>query len=308
LGLKRVVRNGIGTILAWMLISLGRLKNAKHMAFSQNVILPIAFHNPDKKLFSRTILWLRKNGFVFLSLNQLIDIIIHKTACPQGAVWISLDDGWKDNIEHVIPAVVKLDIPVTIFICTGAVEEGTFWWRKVQICPKAILKESSKVETLKQIPESERQEIIGQIDRACNTFPREAMSIEEVKNIASIPQVTIGTHTVSHPILPNCPDDQIEYELKESKRKLEGWTGKKIIAFAYPNGSFDGREKRILETCGYKFAATTESKFATADTNAYLFPRHVVMDDGSFSENLCHALGVWQTVVKRLKLLAGKTV
>jgi poly-beta-1,6-N-acetyl-D-glucosamine N-deacetylase len=301
---KRGARNSAGTVLAIMLIALGYVRRAKKQAFQKDVILAIAFHNPTSKLFRKIVYWLQKNGFVFISSGRLIDILNKKEPCPRGAVWISLDDGWQGNASNVLPLAVQYNIPITIFVCTDAIEEGTYWWRKVSLSPHLIPVEFRQVNSIKKLPENERHRIIELIDRTANIFPREAMTIEEIKRIASIPQVNIGAHTASHPILPNCPERQVEYELEESKRKLEEWTGKKITTFAYPNGSFDGRERRPMETYGYELAATTESKFATADTDAYLFPRNLLMDDGSFLENLCHALGVWEPAVKKLKQLA----
>ena len=46
--------------------------------------------------------------------------------------WITFDDGWRDNIDNVIPTLTELDIPATFFISTYAVEKsGYFWWTAV---------------------------------------------------------------------------------------------------------------------------------------------------------------------------------
>jgi poly-beta-1,6-N-acetyl-D-glucosamine N-deacetylase len=298
---KKLVRNTTGGLLATILIALGYVQKAKRRAKQKDTILAISFHNPNSRLFKKTVTWFQKNGFVFISSAQLIDILNRRSTCPPGAVWVSLDDGWQGNLSNVVPLAEQYNVPITIFICTDAVEEGTFWWRKATLASHLLPAGFRNIESIKKLPEDGRKRVIGMIDRAGTSFPREAMTIEEIKTIASIPQVTIGSHTASHPILPNCPDGQIQNEFTASKRKLEEWTGKKVTAFAYPNGSFDGRERELLKTGGYQVAATTESKFGTADTDAYLFPRNLLMDDGSFSENLCHALGIWQPIIRKLK-------
>jgi peptidoglycan/xylan/chitin deacetylase (PgdA/CDA1 family) len=134
--LKKALRNSIGYILAIVLIILGYVRRAKIKALQTNAILAIGFHHPDAKLFKNVITWLGKNGFVFISSSHLIDILDKKEPCPPGAVWVSLDDGWRGNINNVIPVVIKYNIPITIFICTGAMEDGTYWWRKVQLSRK----------------------------------------------------------------------------------------------------------------------------------------------------------------------------
>ena len=299
--LKRSLRNSVSWLLATALFLSGRVKNAKGQSFQDDIITTIAFHNPNRKLFHDIIVWLKRNGYVFMATDQLIKVLNQEILCPRGAAWISLDDGWKDNIDNVIPVVLQHDIPITIFIYTGAVEEGAFWWRKVAQSGHLLPVKYRDAGAIRELPDDARRQILSSLDQHEIGFQREAMTIEDVKSIAALPQVTIGTHTVTHPVLPNCTDAQVEYELIESKRQLEGWTGKPVTAFAYPNGSFSGRERRFLEKGGYELAVTTESKFGRASGDRYLFPRNVVMDDGSLSENICHVLGIWEPLVKRLK-------
>ena len=299
--LKRVIRNGAGFLLATILILLGFLRSARKKAFEQDVITPIAFHNPSEKLFRKMAVWFQKKGFVFISTAQLLDILSGRAVCPRGAIWLSLDDGWRDNLSNVIPIANKYHIPITIFICTGAVEEGAFWWRKVTQFPDLVPPQFRDVDTLKKQPEEIRMQIIRHIDEAGVSPPREAMTVDEVKGISVITEIDLGAHTDTHPILPNCNEELIEDEIAESTRKLEEWTGKNITVFAYPNGSYDGRERQFLEAKGYKLAATTEERSAGVNSDPYFFPRHIVMDDGSFAENICHALGVWAPVIKKIK-------
>ena len=154
---------------------------------------------------------------------------------------------------------------------------------------------------IRKLPEHLRRQVLKSISQAGLSFKREAMTVEDIRSIAALPQVTLGAHTVSHPILPNCADVEVEYELVESKRRLEEWIGKPVTTFAYPSGSLNGREKGFLEKYGYELAATIENGRVGPDSDRYLIPRAGVMDDGSFAENLCHAVGVWEPVVKKLK-------
>jgi len=301
--IKRKVRNTACWLLATVIILLGGVKRARNESFQDGIITSIYFHNPNKKLFRKTVVWLKKNGYSFISGGQLREILGKQMPCPRGAVWLSLDDGWKGNLENVIPTAVEHDIPVTIFICTDAAENGTFWWTKVDAYARLLPAELRRIEAIKRLPEDSRSQVLELIAQAepKGDSGREAMTVEDVRRLSAIPQVTIGSHTVTHPILPNCHDHQIAHELGESKRKLEEWTGKQINTFAYPNGSFDGRERRFLKKYGYELAVTIENNLARSNGDCYQFPRTDVMDDGSFAENLCHALGVWEPVVNKVK-------
>jgi peptidoglycan/xylan/chitin deacetylase (PgdA/CDA1 family) len=294
--LERRARNGACWLLATSLIARGYVKKAKHESFQEGVITPICFHSPGRKLFRKIVVWLKDNGYTFVSAGQLIEIYHGRIPCPRGAVWISVDDGWRRNIDNVIPTVVELDIPITIFVGTAGVEDGIFWWTKVKQFANHLPNEFRKTEAIVRLPEDSRRQLLELLNQAVaqSTTKREAMTVEDIAHISAIPQVTIGSHTVSHPVLPNCTDDQIDYELRESKRKLEDWTGKSITAFGYPGGHVDDRERQFLQKHGYELAATTEKRHANSNGDCYLIPRIEVVEDGSLRENLCRLLGIWK--------------
>ena len=70
------------------------------------------------------------------------------------------------------------------------------------------------------------------------------LSSKDVKMMADSGIISIQSHTATHPNLKNI--QKYEYELKESKDKIEKITGKPVIALAYPYG--DANEKVIAET------------------------------------------------------------
>jgi peptidoglycan/xylan/chitin deacetylase (PgdA/CDA1 family) len=147
-----------------------------------------------------------------------------------------------------------------------------------------------------------RQKIIETVrQNHKNSHLKNSMTVEDVRRISEMPQIAIGSHTVTHPFLPNCSNSQLDYELRESKRILEDWTGKPVWAFSYPNGDFDDRARQRVRENGYGLAATTENGFYRLNGDRYLLPRMEVMNDGSFTENLCHALGVWTLIISKFK-------
>src|SRR5690606_23592511 len=106
-------------------------------------------------------------------------------------------------------------------------------------------------------------------------LPRETMTVSEVQKIAASPFVTIGGHTVNHPILPNCSDNEAEFEIAYGREVIEGWLGEEVQAFAYPNGSFGERELKTCEKAGYKMAFANNPGFITRDNlkDRYRIPR-----------------------------------
>jgi len=51
---------------------------------------------------------------------------------PAGAVALTFDDGYADNLRHALPALERAGVPATLFVATGHVASGAgFWWDAV---------------------------------------------------------------------------------------------------------------------------------------------------------------------------------
>jgi peptidoglycan/xylan/chitin deacetylase (PgdA/CDA1 family) len=304
--MKKKIKTFFKILLSLYLLFSGKVNTSKGKIFSKNYITSLLFHNPSQQLFKRCIRWLKKNGYFFISVDQLIQYIQNQQEFPKGAVWLSIDDGWKDNIHNIIPVINEYKIPITFFIATDPVEnQGIFWWTFFEKC-KDQLPDYFKSNSLdlKSIKEKDRKKIIQDLRKRCKKrILREAMEIEEVKSLAQNPLVTIGSHTVHHALSVNCTDDELEFEIKESKKKLQEWTNKKVKYFCYPNGNFDGRERKILKESGYKLAATVEKRFITKNDDLYLIPRMEIKDKISFYEAICRIVGIWTTHIFKIKKL-----
>lgn len=64
---------------------------------------------------------------------------------------------------------------------------------------------------------------------------------EQIKGMTDL--IDFQSHTLTHPDLTSLSDEQLEKELSESKAIIEGLTGQKVNALAYPSGYFDERIK-----------------------------------------------------------------
>jgi peptidoglycan/xylan/chitin deacetylase (PgdA/CDA1 family) len=293
-------------LLGLYLLFSGKVNISKEEIFSKNYITSLFFHNPSQQFFKRCIQWLKKNGYFFISIDQLIQYVQNQQEFPKGAVWLSIDDGWKDNIHNIIPVINEYKTPITFFIATDPVEnQGIFWWTFFEKCKDQLpnyLK--SNLLDLKNIKEKDRKKIIQDLKKRCKKrVSREVMEIEEVKSLAQNPLVTIGSHTVHHALTVNCTDNELEFEIKESKEKLQEWTNKEVKYFSYPNGRFDGRERKILKESGYKLAATDKKRFITKNDDLYLMPRIGIKDKISFYEAICKIVGIWRTYISKTKKL-----
>ncbi len=154
------------------------------------------------------------------------------------------------------------------------------------------------IEALKKMPNHQRERIVDQVKTKLHQ-KREALTMSEVKDIATSKYVSIGGHTVWHPILINCDDEEALTELSLSKEKLQQWLNIEVKGFAYPNGDYGQREIRYLKETGYAMAYTTEASYLTKDKlyRLYELPRFCVFENISEAEAICRMLGVWQRYI-----------
>jgi peptidoglycan/xylan/chitin deacetylase (PgdA/CDA1 family) len=262
------VRNLSCGVLAAILIATGRVRRAKKRALSRPVVTALYFHKPEAKLFLSCVRWLSRHGYTFISATELSAFLYLRASLPPGAVWLSFDDGCSELLKNVLPVVRRYNIPVTLFIPSGIVEgDGQFPW---------LMEPSSG---------------------------RHAITVEELQMIARYPEVTIGSHTVSHADLRYCSEKELDRELRESRRMLEAWTGRTVDCLSYPYGFFDERTMQAAHAAGYTLAVTTENASITPNANLYLVPRFSVANAITFPEMVCNAVGVWGPTINPLKEL-----
>jgi poly-beta-1,6-N-acetyl-D-glucosamine N-deacetylase len=230
------------------------------------MVTALYFHKPEAKLFLGCIRWLIENGYTFISAAELKAFLYHQRPLPPGAVWLSFDDGCRELIENVLAVVRRYKIPVTLFIPSGIVGgDGRFPW----------VRDGGR--------------------------GRHAMSAEELQMIAEYPEVTFGSHTVSHADVRCCAPEELERELCDSKRMLEAWTARSVDCLAYPYCVFDERTTQAVRAAGYALAVTADNAFVTPDSDPYLVPRFSIADAIWFPEMICNIVGVWRPAVDPLK-------
>ena len=267
---------------------------AKYYIRSNNHILSIYFHNPTYINFSNCINWLKENDFNFISVNDLIDIKNGTLTQPNNAVIITVDDGWEANFDNIIPVASLHNVPITIFVTTDPVENGGgFWWSYVKEMSN-YSKNMLNVSTLKNIINSDRFKYLNQIKKSI-IISRQALTLEKLKSIATNELITIGSHTITHPILPNCSDVEASTEIIDSKKILENWIHQKVVSFSYPNGDYSNREVNLLFKAGYEIGFSTVPSYVSKQhlNEMFTLPRFEVLDDTSLNENICRMTGVW---------------
>lgn len=255
-------------------------------------ILSLYFHDPSPESFEDIVKWCKSHGYGFVTLEEFGSMLNKGKPADERIAFVSFDDGWRSNLE-LLPIIEKYNVPITVFISTEPIVSGNYWWEY-----GLRLYSHEEVEKIKRLPYEQFKRKISEM-RQCCELKRSSINENDFKILTEHPLVSIQSHTVTHPILTNCDENTLRYELSESKRYLENKTDKKIIAFSYPNGNVSEREKLAVIEAGYRLAFTTEpDSFDFSDVDRFLIPRRAMNTYGGKYENIAKALGIWQKFIR----------
>ena len=163
--------------------------------------------------------------------------------------------------------------------------------RRDSISPQGLLNEL--YELILPLPLEEQQRILAEIKTWSGVAPKDtlthtALRTEEIQNLLQDGLIELGSHSVTHPMLEKLPIEQQRFEIEQSKVILEAISGRPVVSFSYPNGSFLESTEVLVRQAGYTCACTSQNDLVWRGSNPYRLPRFWIPDwDGlSFSKFL----------------------
>jgi peptidoglycan/xylan/chitin deacetylase (PgdA/CDA1 family) len=99
------------------------------------------------------------------------------------------------------------------------------------------------------------------------------MTFEELAELAGDGH-EIGSHSMTHCMMPECDDRALNYELAESRRMLQERLKQPIESFCYPNGDSDARTAYAVAKAGYLRAVTTRWGHNLRETDRFQLHRY----------------------------------
>ncbi|MHC4476813.1 MAG: polysaccharide deacetylase family protein [Planctomycetota bacterium] len=104
------------------------------------------------------------------------------------------------------------------------------------------------------------------------------LSANEIIELASSGMIEVGTHTRTHPILAELPEENQLSEIQESRASLEGLLSDPVLSLSYPNGSFSEYTRRIVQQEGFICACASHNDVACRPSQIFELPRFWVPD------------------------------
>ena len=255
-------------------------------------------------IFESQMKYLRTN-FSVISLREALTISGDAARNFRTEIVLTFDDGLRNNYTIAYPILRRYALPATFFVCPGLIESRTWQWahemeQRLLGCKPGNLKKiiaqlgtgeqelkgnnsgdiaEKIVEHMKTMENNRRigtEHLIRSLTQDFETAQQQhdlydTMSWEELKSLDPA-LITIGSHTVHHPVLTRLPYEEMRYQIQESKQWLQRRLNRPIDFFCYPNGDYDESAAQVVAQ-NYKAAVTTKAGYFDKGDDVYQINR-----------------------------------
>lgn len=282
---------GLGVILTFHHVSPEPVA-----AFAPNRLLGIT---PD--FLDLTLRELDARGFEVIGLDAVPERLAEPDYGPPFAV-LTFDDGYRDNAMHARPVLARHGVPWTLFVTSAFADQaGRLWWieleraiarldrvrvpigsRNLDLPARSPQEKAVAFEAvyrdLRGGGEAELLARIADLCRQAGIVPGQlagelCLSWSELRDLARDPALTIGAHTVSHPMLAKHAAEVAAHEIDEGRARIEAELDRPVHHLSYPvgdPGSAGPREFALAEQMGFATAVTTRPGHLFAEHAGHL--------------------------------------
>lgn len=278
----RGLAQGIGAVLM-----LHHVRPFMPRGFAPNRLLEIT---PD--YLDAVVRLVRAEGYDIFSMDEAVARVA-ETAVPHKPrpffVTFTFDDGYRDNVDHAWPVLAHHTVPWTLYAAPGFADgTASLWWLEFEEAIRRLPRISVDTGTglfnartqsdaekqaaftalywrLRAGPEDQLRHIVAQlaveagIDGPALTRGL-CLDWQTLKALSGAPGITIGAHTLTHPMLAKHETGDVWQEISQSKTRLEQELERPVRHFAYPvgdPGSAGPREFALARKAGFISAVTT---------------------------------------------------
>ncbi|MFN2627198.1 MAG: polysaccharide deacetylase family protein [Gaiellaceae bacterium] len=180
-------------------------------------------------IFDEQMAQLRELRYAVVDLDAVLSHYVGGEPLPAGAVLITFDDGYRDNLDNAVPILEKHHYPAVQFVPLGYVGDPL------------------------PLPHEEHLAARGVVNRTVDWDELAELERHGVR---------IESHGISHRPLADLEIDEAAREIVVSKLRLEDKLGRPVRAFSYVKGSeahYKPVHLSLVRQAGYDVAFTSVS-------------------------------------------------
>lgn len=232
--------------------------------------------------FAAQVRFLRKH-FDVVGVRDLESVLQDRSS---RAVMLTFDDGYCDNHDLAFPILSSEGATATFFITTGFLDDQSIpWWDEIAwmihesqvthlVCgpwtQETLALGTASESTIhrlltvyKHLPLTETEAFLNWLAEASGSGRCHVAQAHNLwmtwDMVRALHQggMSIGGHTVTHPVLTACDHARQKWEIETSKQRIEQELGASIEAFSYPVGQphcFDETTRNLVQQAGFRWA------------------------------------------------------
>lgn len=228
-------------------------------------------------------------------------------------VMITFDDGYRDNFTTAFPILKSYGATATFFIATGFLDRPSVpWWDElawmIRTTTRSCLPANEWLPNSMSLADADRKSAFARVlaiwksmgtdltgeflsfladelgtGRCPESLATDLWMTWDMLREMQSRGMSFGAHTVTHPILANATGDRQDWEISESRRRLEAELGRPIDAFSYPNGlssSFNELTRAALRSHQFRWAFCHAGRYCAPGRNdAFALARSPIETD-----------------------------
>ena len=243
--------------------------------------------------------------FDVLPLQEIFKFKNHPVQRSRKSISITFDDGYLNNYTNAYPLLKSYNFPATIFVSAQAITNprDALWYDVLDLLHSRIKYKGIKDKLgqsslgkdiadfidyadfkkyLKTKNNLYRQNLISlllnddkllQMVYESNSEYWKLMGHAEVKELAQSALITIGSHSVTHSNLDVLSNEELNFELSESKKILEEASGHPVNSIAFPDGAYNENVKKCCLENNYTMMLAVDFRTPTDQHDPFILPR-----------------------------------
>jgi peptidoglycan/xylan/chitin deacetylase (PgdA/CDA1 family) len=287
---------GVGVVL-----TLHRVCPAIRRGFAPNRVLEIT-----PEFLDAAILSLKTLGYELITLTEAVSRLRSGKGRTPFAT-LTFDDGYRDNLSDALPVLERHGVPMTLFVTPGFAERGArLWWVELEeavrrldrievsldgfefnaACRTEADKSAAYDALYWRLREGPEERLLGIVSRLADEAQIDTAALVDglcldwdgLTAMARHPLVSIGAHTLTHPMLAKCDEARMRHEVAGSREAIRNRLGVTPAHLSYPIGdrqSAGAREFALARELGFTSAVTTRPGvlFAAHARHLWALPR-----------------------------------